>query len=232
LFRCFENNFTADYYNHLITQILAVCPGRATLGKQEKNCLLRTAITYFQVEMQDLAESIKLLTVVHLEYPWFDCCLLLKRWFKKFSKWFSGPTSCPNKISLSTNLVKLSFSNVRNCFLKIVLPDIQFLRLIKEQTNWDENCIFYFKYFPSSPPAHLISIIWIMETVFIMETGHSVSRDGASQLGLKRKFSFSHFRENFPENLFLFSEISRKSSHFRMIFAFSRKLKNAFSFQP
>jgi hypothetical protein len=29
-----------------------------------------------------------------------------------------------------------------------------------------------------------------------------------------------------------FREISRKSAHFRMIFAFLRKLKNAFSFQP
>jgi hypothetical protein len=29
-----------------------------------------------------------------------------------------------------------------------------------------------------------------------------------------------------------FREISRKSAHFRMIFAFSRKRKNAFSFQP
>jgi hypothetical protein len=43
-----------------------------------------------------------------------------------------------------------------------------------------------------------------------------------------RKFSqkTKYFRET------KFREISRKSAHFRITFAFSRKLKNAFSFQP
>jgi hypothetical protein len=41
---------------------------------------------------------------------------------------------------------------------------------------------------------------------------------------------FAKFSQNFRETKF--REILWKSSHFSMIFAFSRKLKNAFSFQP
>jgi hypothetical protein len=56
-----------------------------------------------------------------------------------------------------------------------------------------------------------------------------------------RSFSFSRklyeiFATIFAKTKYFcetkFREISRKSAHFRMIFAFSRKLKNAFSFQP
>jgi hypothetical protein len=49
-------------------------------------------------------------------------------------------------------------------------------------------------------------------------------------------FVFSKLREIFAKfsrkRKFARNEVLRKSSHFRMIFAFSRKLKNAFSFQP
>jgi hypothetical protein len=47
----------------------------------------------------------------------------------------------------------------------------------------------------------------------------------------KTKFSWD-FRENENFRETKFPEFSRKSSHFCMIFAFSLKLKNAFSFQP
>jgi hypothetical protein len=55
-------------------------------------------------------------------------------------------------------------------------------------------------------------------------TMHVVSLWNLMEFSFSRKFS-RNFRE-------IFAKLSWQSSHFRMIFAFAQKLKNAFSFQP
>jgi hypothetical protein len=48
-----------------------------------------------------------------------------------------------------------------------------------------------------------------------------------------RKSEFTAFAKMFAKNIRDFCKnLSRKFAHFHMIFAFSRKRKNAFSFQP